>query len=52
VPELQQMLGCGLRGGAIVDADERDPVQAWASVDDERDVALAGEAQERMAVGQ
>jgi hypothetical protein len=46
VPELQEMLRDGLGGGPVVDADERDAVQARAAVGDERDVALAGEAQE------
>src|SRR5689334_20074378 len=46
------MLGGGPGGGAIVDADERDPVQARAAVYHERDMALAGQAQEGMALRQ
>src|SRR5215217_3845109 len=46
------MLGGRLGRGTIVDADERDAVQPRAPVRDERDVALAGQAQQRMAIRQ
>ena len=52
MPERHEVLGGGLGGGAIVDPDERDAGHARAAVDDERDVALAGQEQERMPVGQ
>src|SRR3954453_16944160 len=52
MPERDEVLAGGARRGAIVHADERYARDARAAVDDERDVALAGEAQERVAVGE
>src|SRR3954470_9263027 len=52
MPEPQEMVGGSPGRGAVVDADERDAVEAGAAVGDEREVALAGHVQEWMAIRQ